>query len=560
MRTLPDHPDLSFYRKEAKRLVREYREQDMNALARVKASHPRYCETGEPEAGRRFSLHDAQLVIAREHGLPSWPKLKHLIEFRTLDASDMEQVFEQFKLSVNTENPERLRTLLAKYPALKARLDEPVFAFNSSAVVFRKRNRELLEILLDAGADLHRKSDWWAGGFGVLDENPEHADWLMSRGARLDAYSAASLGKTPELLELLNKDPAVVNQRFGDGQTPLHVAANAEIVSILLDAGADVSVRCLDHRSTPIQYLIQDEQSCRLLMEHGAEMDVFVACRLGDLKRVQHLAAEHQECLTHRVGEGDYRNESPAAEHIYTWKLMGMETPPRVAHTFGHRKLYEWLMNQSPPGQQFVEACWQADRQRATRLLQENPEVLLKLDPAQKRALPGAVWEKRTSAVSLMLELGWDVNTRGVHDSTPLDRAAIRGQAEMVEQLLTYGPELNPVNEFKGTPLSACLWGKIHFRDPDGNYVRTLRALLDAGCLCEHGDSPKGWIEMLWFALRFEQFDTVPLLQPFCRDLNMVDDEGCTALDLALMKGADDTAAFLREQQAKTSEELRPGS
>jgi len=173
MRTLPVHPHLAFYRKEAKDIVRSYRAQDRDILQRVRASHPRF-EDSE-SSGRRFSLHDAQLVIAREHGFPSWPQFKHQIDFRNLDFSDLDEAFGQFKLAVNTEDVSKLRTLLERNPKLAERLDEPAFAFDSPAVVHRKRNREMLEVLLDAGADINRKSDWWAGGFGVMDEN----DWLL---------------------------------------------------------------------------------------------------------------------------------------------------------------------------------------------------------------------------------------------------------------------------------------------------------------------------------------------------------------------------------------------
>jgi hypothetical protein len=65
--SLPPAPSLEQLRKQAKDLLRAVRAGDPDALARVAASGPR---PGEP-----LRLSGAQLVVAREHGFPSWPRL-----------------------------------------------------------------------------------------------------------------------------------------------------------------------------------------------------------------------------------------------------------------------------------------------------------------------------------------------------------------------------------------------------------------------------------------------------------------------------------------------------
>ena len=47
----------------------------------------------------------------------------------------------------------------------------------------------------------------------------------MSRGAKVDAHSAAHLDMLDKLRELVSADPSVVHKRGGDGQSPLHFAA-----------------------------------------------------------------------------------------------------------------------------------------------------------------------------------------------------------------------------------------------------------------------------------------------------------------------------------------------
>lgn len=70
-RPLPPRPSLEYARKEAKALLRRLRAGDAAALSRALARHPQIDKT-DPT---RIRLTDAQLVIAREHGFKSWPRL-----------------------------------------------------------------------------------------------------------------------------------------------------------------------------------------------------------------------------------------------------------------------------------------------------------------------------------------------------------------------------------------------------------------------------------------------------------------------------------------------------
>jgi ankyrin repeat protein len=63
---LPARPDLEQYKKQAKELARACRNADPDALARLRAHHPRR------KSGTNLPLADAQLVLAREHGYTSW--------------------------------------------------------------------------------------------------------------------------------------------------------------------------------------------------------------------------------------------------------------------------------------------------------------------------------------------------------------------------------------------------------------------------------------------------------------------------------------------------------
>ena len=70
VRPLPSNPNLEMQRKLAKALARDYWRGGAEAIARVRAAHPKAPALDD------FVLSDAQLVIAREYGFAGWPQLK----------------------------------------------------------------------------------------------------------------------------------------------------------------------------------------------------------------------------------------------------------------------------------------------------------------------------------------------------------------------------------------------------------------------------------------------------------------------------------------------------
>ena len=146
---------------------------------------------------------------------------------------------------------------------MRSCIDEPLpnYSFDTPAIVAAvgKQNRDMIDALLDFGANINQRTRWWAGGFGVLDSaNPELAAYLISRGATVDIHAAARLNMPDRVRALLASDPQLVHARGGDGQLPLHFAATVEIAAILLDAGADIDARDIDHESTAAQYMASD--------------------------------------------------------------------------------------------------------------------------------------------------------------------------------------------------------------------------------------------------------------------------------------------------------------
>ena len=189
-----------------------------------------------------------------------------------------------FFAAVKSGNQELVRACLEADPALASATDEGSFDAPAVILAAGRKDRGMIDLLLSFGADLDQKSRWWAGGFTALNSGHPRdlhrdglADFLIDRGATVDAHSAAGLGRLDRLRELVAADPAVVHEPGGDGLRPLHYAANPEIAAFLLDHGAEIDARDVDHHGTAAQWnVLARPEVSRFLVERGAAADLFL--------------------------------------------------------------------------------------------------------------------------------------------------------------------------------------------------------------------------------------------------------------------------------------------
>jgi hypothetical protein len=81
IKSLPSNPSLEHLKYQARDLLDAQNQGNAEAVARVREFHPGFARVSDDEIrASKLSLADAQLVIAREYGFPSWPKLKRHIE------------------------------------------------------------------------------------------------------------------------------------------------------------------------------------------------------------------------------------------------------------------------------------------------------------------------------------------------------------------------------------------------------------------------------------------------------------------------------------------------
>lgn len=370
---------------------------------------------------------------------------------------DAPSPFELLSRAVRADDLESAAQILKAHPAVARQLDDAMpggsFGGTLLSAAVDHQNRAMIDLLLAHGADINQRSHWAPGGFGVLEScQPEFAPWLIERGARVDAHAAARLGMLDRLEALVSADPNVVHARGGDGQTPLHYAANIEIARYLLAHGANVDARDVDHESTPAQWMIRDRQDiARYLVEQGATTDILMAAALGDVDRVSAHLDRDPRAIRTRVDSEFFPTH--AAGTIYIWTLGANRTPHTVARDFHRDDVYALLVDRSPDTLKLALACELGDAETARAIVARRPNIVDELPPEDARRLGDAAWDSNTAAVRLMLQLGWPVDARN-GGTTPLHQAAWTGNVDVVRELIRRGADVNARDTmYNGTPI-----------------------------------------------------------------------------------------------------------
>lgn len=392
-----------------------------------------------------------------------------------------------------------VRRLLQDHPEFRQRIDEPVFGFDSPAIVAYANDAAMVDVLLEFGADPNRRSDWWAGPFHALHSaTGTAAERLIAGGAIVDACAAAHLDRPDLLAGLIADDPARVHERGGDGQTPLHFAKSRAVIDLLLAAGADIDARDVDHRATAAEWMLDRQRGAgrfelaRYLVKRGAATDIFLAAALGLSERVRTMLDANRDLLGLRTGQGDYGEKPPSSHHIYFWTIGDSRSPLDVAVQFGQSVTHETMLAFATPLQRLQSACRLGDEERARTIVREHPGIVESMAPEEHRTIADAAWNGAARAVALMLDLGFDPRTPGHDSGTALHLAAWEGSVETVTALLRH-PDARALlgirdAHYGASPLGWCCHGSLH-GNRSHDHAGVARRLLDAGAQPDPGST-----------------------------------------------------------------------
>lgn len=424
-RELPAKPNLEHLKRQAKDLLDAFHERDVTAVERLRLPHLLTADAPP-------KLADAQHAIAREYGFANWAKLKEHVELVTLARKPAEML----SVAVRASDAERVARVLESHPELNIEINGPMANVEANVTpllaAVQRADRATIDVLLRAGANINARNYWWCGGRSVLDEcAPELVGFLIERGATLDAHSAARLGMLEKLQELVEGDSAVVHKRGANGQMPLHFASTIAVADYLIERGAEIDARDLQHESTPAQHMVRVIQArhyplerqdiARYVVSRGCQTDILMAAALGDLDLVRRHVEADPECVRMRVSEKYFPKHDPRSGGTYYIPAFGRDrTSHQVARDFGHGEIFQFLMEHSPQDVKDSQACQLGDENLFRAMLARRPNMGRTLSDQERRQVADAAQNNNTNALRLMLAAGWPVDARGEYNMTPL--------------------------------------------------------------------------------------------------------------------------------------------
>lgn len=318
---------------------------------------------------------------------------------------------------------DQVRAKVANNPSLLNSHDYRNFGATPLTAVCLSGKLELARLLIELGADPNRKSDWSMGPWSPLHcaiyrRDKPMAEFLLASGATLDVHTAAGLGRADQVQILLDQDPARVCELGGDGCQPLHFAGSVEVAELLLKRGADINARCIDHYSTPVQYLCTSyPEVARYLLGNGATPDVFSALICGDLTLLEKLLNENSQLLQARINQSFF--------------------PPGIEHNV--HNVLTFTVGQDLT---LLHTAAKFDQADAIKLLVAHgisTEVRGGYDHSAPLHL--AAWSNCANSAAALLDCGAELDLRSgpIHNNSPAGWAIVAGAAEVFELLMVRG-------------------------------------------------------------------------------------------------------------------------
>lgn len=492
---LPERPNLEQLKKQAKSLLNAARTKDVSALARFSAVLPKSLDADQ------LALHDAQFVIAREHGFKSWNDLREHVEERSLS---FEAAVDEFVRCATGDASARALRLLTAHPGIaRANLFTELVLGDAAGVETRlKANPEAAlqpggpqdwePLLYVCHTCLHRESPDRAAGLVHIARqllrqgaNPNveyHWNWHRELPRTALWGALVAMGHVP-LAEVLLE--AGANPTDG---VSVHIAAGAgHLPALELLHRFGLNANGIPGGVPPLRYIMTwattsgRAEGVRWLLEHGADPNLAWA-EHGDAPL--HIAAQRWnvpmvELLVHHGAD------------IHQRRRDG-RTPHTIAALYGNEEIAEWLLQHGATDERtqlehFISACARGDRSRAEQMLAGHPSLRSELRPEHHLMLHVPAERGDTKVLETMLACGFDPNTKDHDGVTPLHQAAMAGKFESVRVLLAGGASVDALDGmFAATPLVWACEGSSHGQS-GADHVAVARLLLAAG-------SPREWI------------------------------------------------------------------
>lgn len=510
---LPERPNLAQLKTQAKDLLRAARHHEPAALARLRTLPALAGRNDEELARTTFALHDAQSVIAREHGFPSWNDLRERVEELTLQFAE---AVDEFVRAATDGRGGRARRLLTLHPAI-ARADLQTALVLGDAATVRHRLQQDPTLAIRPGGvrdwepllyvchtAMHRTGDASADGLVAIvrhllalgaDANTRFP-WRHHGVRRAVLWGAVFATGSLELAKVLLEAGANPN----DGVTlPIAASAGADgidALELLHAHGADVNQPWATDGTSALHAVLgwtSGIAGVRWLLEHGARVnDVFgplaetalhVAARRCGADMID-LLVRHGAVIDARRADG--------------------RTAYALAAKSGNRAAAEALVRHGADptlaeADRFVAACAAGDRATADALVARRPELRAQGAEALQEVLRAAAERGDLPTLALALDYGAGPDATDEMGRTALHCAAMAGWPDVARALLERGASVTARDaEFHAQPLIWAAEGSRSVGSDGGkrDHATVGRLLLAAGSPVDWspGDEPSAAI------------------------------------------------------------------
>jgi len=470
---LPAHPHPDQLRRQARELLRAWQQGEAAALARAAP----YALPPPPR------LAQAQLVLAREHGLASWAALMTEVERRRAAALDEAAFTERVLLlalgrGYAAPKPALAQALLASRPGVRPPALRWVLGEGAGGPLHEPLPpwglQPLVLVAFSSLARVGHEAALVAALDGLLaqgaDPNAGYADPGFGEHPLPALYGAVARAQSLAMVQRLLAAGAEPN----DNESLYHAVEQPErgMVAALVAAGARWSGTNALFRQLDFEAPAHLRQALALGADAN-ELSPTVGMRpLHDAV----VRGRSLECLRLLLDHG---------ADLAAPDLHGRDLAWHAARA-GRSDVLDWLrsLGQQPPAglhERFIAACAAADEAAARACLAEAPGLVEQLPPADLALLPEQAQRGAMAAVRLMLELGWPVSVPGPWQASALNQAAFRGDAPMVALLLRHGARWHERNGYGGNALGSCLHAAGNEPVDGGDYAAVLKLLLADG-------------------------------------------------------------------------------
>jgi ankyrin repeat protein len=428
--SLPANPSLENLKKQAKTLQKAWSAGGTEAIARIRAAHPQYGGLSEEQLRAiKPRLADCQLVLAREVGFDSWPQLKAAVQAAKRGLPD--EFVETACLCYDDPHYDH-RSFHAR--AHKMLRDKPWLSEANIWCAATAGNVGAVKAFLDGQPELVNRPGphGWAPLIcacysRVQPIDPAHSTFetaklLLERGADPNAFTMK--GNADERLNQTPRRFTALTGLFGGGSTGL---ANQpphprwrELAELLLARGANPA----DEESLSIH-----QDAClEILLRHGLRPDAMGRDGITLMGRALTQAV--------RRGHRDHVRLLLAHHARADEKFQG-KIPWEHAMRLGRLEVARLLEDTGAPVSEldevgrFISLCMAGDERGARAMLEIAPDLLVR---APKDMVHRAVWTKRTQAVKLVLDLGFDPNYQ--EDNAAIMQAGVLAENEAILRIL----------------------------------------------------------------------------------------------------------------------------